>query len=77
MSWGNAVTKIHTTRRGLLRRTAVLAGAATLGAPAIIGTAHAAAVKLKLSSSQANDPKYANGRVYYDALKRRSTSSTA
>src|SRR5580692_498825 len=70
MSWGNAVTKIHTTRRGLLRRTAVLAGAATLGAPAIIGTAHAAAVKLKLSSSQANDPKYANGRVYYDALKR-------
>jgi TRAP-type C4-dicarboxylate transport system substrate-binding protein len=68
------VTKSHTTRRELLRRTAALAGAATippmLGAPAIIGTARAAAVKLKLSSSQANDPKYANGRVYYDALNR-------
>ena len=68
------MTKSHTTRRDLLRRAAVLAGAATLppmlGAPAIIGTAQAAAVKLKLSSSQANDPKYANGRVYYDALNR-------
>ena len=53
------MTKSHTTRRDLLRRAAVLAGAATLppmlGAPAIIGTAQAAAVKLKLSSSQAND----------------------
>jgi len=37
-------------------------------APAIIGKAQAAATKLKLSSSLANDPKYANGRVYYDNL---------
>jgi TRAP-type transport system periplasmic protein len=47
------------------RRSFVL-GAAL--APAIIGKAHAAATKLKLSSSLANDPKYANGRVYYDNL---------
>ena len=26
---------------------------------------------MKLSSSQANDPKYANGRVYYDYLLER------
>jgi len=47
------------------RRSFVL-GAAL--APAIVGKAHAAAMKLKLSSSLANDPKYANGRVYYDNL---------
>src|SRR5260370_26241551 len=37
-------------------------------APAIIGKAQAATTKLKVSSSLANDPKYANGRVYYDNL---------
>jgi len=37
-------------------------------APAIIGKARAAAMKMRLSSSQANDPKYANGRVYYENL---------
>jgi len=47
-------------------RRAVLLGAAA--APAIIGTANAAPMKMRLSSSQANDPKYANGRVYYDNL---------
>ena len=47
-------------------RRAVLLGAAV--APAIIGTARAAPMKMRLSSSQANDPKYANGRVYYDNL---------
>jgi TRAP-type transport system periplasmic protein len=47
------------------RRSFVL-GAAL--APAIIGRAEAATTKLKLSSSLANDPKYANGRVYYDNL---------
>jgi tripartite ATP-independent transporter DctP family solute receptor len=36
--------------------------------PAIIGRAQAATTKLKLSSSQANDAKYANGRVYFDNL---------
>ena len=40
----------------------------TVIAPAFIGRAQAATVKLKLSSSQANDPKFANGRVYYDNL---------
>src|SRR5258708_1782360 len=47
------------------RRSFVL-GAAL--APAIIGRAQAATTKLKVSSSLANDPKYANGRVYYDNL---------
>jgi TRAP-type C4-dicarboxylate transport system substrate-binding protein len=42
--------------------------AGVLFAPALIGRAQAATVKLKLSSSQANNPKYANGRVYYDNL---------
>jgi TRAP-type transport system periplasmic protein len=37
-------------------------------APAIIGKARAGAMKMRLSSSQANDPKYANGRVYYENL---------
>jgi len=36
--------------------------------PAIIGRAEAATMKMKLSSSQTNDPKYANGRVYCDNL---------
>jgi TRAP-type transport system periplasmic protein len=36
--------------------------------PAIIGRAQAAMLKLKCSSSLPNDPKYANGRVYYDNL---------
>jgi tripartite ATP-independent transporter DctP family solute receptor len=55
------------SRRSLLRR----AGALPLGlalAPAIIGTARAAPMKLRLSSSQQNDPKFANGRVYNDNL---------
>jgi TRAP-type C4-dicarboxylate transport system substrate-binding protein len=47
------------------RRSFVL-GAAL--APAIIGKAQAATLKFKLSSSLANDAKYANGRVYYDNL---------
>jgi len=47
-------------RHSVGRRSFVL-GAAL--APAIIGKAHAATAKLKLSSSLANDAKYANGRV--------------
>jgi TRAP-type transport system periplasmic protein len=54
-------------RRQLLRSSLALA-AGSLAAPALIGRAEAAVVKLKLSSSQANDPKFANGRVYYDNL---------
>jgi tripartite ATP-independent transporter DctP family solute receptor len=37
-------------------------------APAIVGRAEAATLKLKCSSSLPNDPKFANGRVYYDNL---------
>src|SRR6195256_256667 len=36
--------------------------------PAIVGRAQAATTKMKCSSSLPNDPKYANGRVYYDNL---------
>jgi TRAP-type transport system periplasmic protein len=46
--------------------TAVAAG--LIFSPAIIGRAEAATLKLKCSSSLPNDPKYANGRVYYDNL---------
>ncbi|MBV8167934.1 MAG: TRAP transporter substrate-binding protein, partial [Alphaproteobacteria bacterium] len=59
------------TRRELLTRGGRAAAAATLGtalAPAIIGRSHAAPMRLRVSSSQANDPKFANGRVFYDNL---------
>ena len=49
-----------------LTRRATLAGAAL--AAAIIGTARAAPMKMRLSSSLPNDPKFANGRVWYDNL---------
>ena len=47
-------------------RRATLIG--VLAAPAIIGRAQAAPLRMRLSSSQANDPKYANGRVFNDKL---------
>jgi TRAP-type transport system periplasmic protein len=54
-------------RRAFVRlSTAISAGLAL--SPAIVGRAKAATLKLKLSTSQANDPKYSNGRVYYDNL---------
>lgn len=62
-----AMTRLD--RRRVLSSVFV-AAASTMAAPALIGRAKAATVKLKLSSSQANDPKYANGRVYYDNLVR-------
>jgi tripartite ATP-independent transporter DctP family solute receptor len=55
-------------RRLVGRRSVLVAAAGAALAPALIGKAHAAITKLKLSSSLANDPKYANGRVYYDNL---------
>jgi tripartite ATP-independent transporter DctP family solute receptor len=55
------------SRRNLLQLSGGIAAGLALS-PAIIGRAQAATTKLKLSSSQANDPKYANGRVYYDNL---------
>jgi TRAP-type C4-dicarboxylate transport system substrate-binding protein len=57
------------SRRSLLRRSGE-AAALALAAPALIGRASANPLKLRLSSSLPNDPKYANGRVYYDFLVR-------
>jgi TRAP-type C4-dicarboxylate transport system substrate-binding protein len=58
-------------RRVIGRRFAIVAAGAALAAPALIGRARAAPLALRLSSSQANDPRYANGRVYYDFLVKR------
>ncbi len=59
----------YLTRRAALRRAgSVVAGAAL--APAVIGKARAAAMRMRLSSSLPNDPKYANGRVYFDNLQK-------
>jgi tripartite ATP-independent transporter DctP family solute receptor len=41
-----------------------------LASPALIGTARAAAMKMRISSSQQNDPKFANGRVFFDNLSK-------
>jgi len=54
-------------RRAFVRSSTAIAAGLALS-PAIVGRANAATLKLKLSSSQANDPKYSNGRVYYDNL---------
>jgi tripartite ATP-independent transporter DctP family solute receptor len=61
------MTKITISRRSLLRGASAIPLSAVF-APAIIGKARAAALKMRLSSSQQDDPKYANGRVYYDNL---------
>src|SRR6516164_11304389 len=70
--WGNGTMSFFVDRRGLFRASIGLAAArlaaGALAAPALIGRAEAAVLKLKLSSSQANDPKFANGRVFYDNL---------
>src|SRR6201987_2873921 len=55
------------SRRGFLRASRA-AATGLVFAPAIVGRAEAATLKLKCSSSLPNDPKYANGRVYYDNL---------
>ena len=55
------------SRRPLLQAAAA-AGLGLVAAPAIIGRAQAAAMKLKLSSSQPEDPKFGNGCVYYNNL---------
>src|SRR5260370_35714142 len=54
--------------RRLFIRTSTAAASWLALSPAIIGRAQAATLKLKCSSSLPNDPKYANGRVYYDNL---------
>jgi TRAP-type transport system periplasmic protein len=62
------------TRRSMFRASAALSAGA-LFSPPLIGRARAATIKLKLSSSQANNPTYANGRVYYDNLLKHLKSS--
>src|SRR3984885_6776758 len=54
------MTDLSTDRRSLLLGLAL--------APAVIRAARAAPMTLRLSSSLPDDPKYANGRVYYDNL---------
>src|SRR5689334_19176748 len=62
-----AMKIVPVSRRTLLKSSAAAASVIALS-PAIIGRAEAATLKLKCSSSLPNDPKYANGRVYYDNL---------
>jgi tripartite ATP-independent transporter DctP family solute receptor len=59
--------RVAVSRRVILKLSTA-AAASLLASPALIGRAQAATTKLKLSSSLPNDPKYANGRVYYDNL---------
>ena len=61
------MSNVNIPRRTILRQAAALPLGA-IAAPAIIGQARAAGMTLKLSSSLPNDPRYANGRVYYDNL---------
>ena len=57
------------TRRFLMRAAAAVPLGAVFS-PAIIGRARAAATRMRISSSQQNDPKFANGRVYFDNLQK-------
>src|SRR6201995_5014323 len=54
--------------RRLLLQSSTAAAGLLAASPAIVGKAHAATTKMKLSSSLPDDAKYANGRVYYDNL---------
>src|SRR6476661_7053593 len=54
-------------RRAFIKSSTGVAAGLVLS-PALIGRAEAATLKLKCSSSLPNDPKFANGRVYYDNL---------
>src|SRR5467141_5469473 len=55
------------SRRMFLQSSKAVAAGLVLS-PALVGRAQACTVKMKCSSSLPNDPKYANGRVYYDNL---------
>ncbi|MGY4349529.1 hypothetical protein ACVWXM_006022 [Bradyrhizobium sp. GM7.3] len=58
---------VPVNRRAFIKSSTGLAAGLVLS-PALIGRAEAATLKLKCSSSLPNDPKFANGRVYYDNL---------
>jgi TRAP-type transport system periplasmic protein len=61
------MTGFRTNRRSLLLGLAL--------APAVVGAARAAPMTLRLSSSLPNNPKFANGRVYYDNLVKQLAAS--
>ena len=61
------MTMVPVNRRTFIKSSTAITAGLVLS-PAIIGRAEAATMKLKCSSSLPNDPKYANGRVYYDNL---------
>jgi tripartite ATP-independent transporter DctP family solute receptor len=61
------MSTVPVNRRAFIRSSTALTAGLVLS-PAIISRAEAATLKLKCSSSLPNDPKYANGRVYYDNL---------
>ncbi|HXW25546.1 MAG TPA: TRAP transporter substrate-binding protein [Xanthobacteraceae bacterium] len=63
------MTLRHISRRRVLRHAAA-ASLALAAAPAVVRIARAAPMKMRLSSSLPNDPKFANGRVYYDNLSK-------
>jgi tripartite ATP-independent transporter DctP family solute receptor len=65
---GASTMKRVAVNRRVILKLSTAAAASLLASPALIGRAQAATTKLKLSSSLPNDPKYANGRVYYDNL---------
>src|SRR3984893_12917261 len=67
---GGSTMKTAPVSRRVLLKSSTAAAAWLAVSPAIIGRAQAATLKLKCSSSLPNDPKYANGRVYYDNLVR-------
>ncbi|MBV9556066.1 MAG: TRAP transporter substrate-binding protein [Pseudolabrys sp.] len=56
-------------RRNLLKSASALPLGAVF-APAVIGQVRAAPMKIRVSSSLPDDPKYANGRVLSDNLKK-------
>jgi TRAP-type transport system periplasmic protein len=66
-AFGRKMMKLAPVNRRAFIKSSTAAAAIVLS-PAIIGRAEAATLKLKCSSSLPNDPKYANGRVYYDNL---------
>ncbi len=61
------MTPAPLSRRALIKSSTAVATWLAVS-PAIVGRAEAATLKLKCSSSLPNDPKFANGRVYYDNL---------
>jgi hypothetical protein len=66
--WGESAMKSGSISRRVLLKSSTAVAAGLVLSPAIIGQAEAATMKMKCSSSLPNDPKYANGRVYYDNL---------